>query len=298
MNVSFSGSKLPGYILPSIPPLTILTADYLNRIRREGLPKWLLWAHAALCALMVFVLVLAPQHMKYETLVPSVQWLIIAAVAALFFGAVVLLIVRRWGISQMCNATLIPVLAGLVFLLGFYGKELDINYSARPLAREIQHDAPNVKLVATNSIKRDMDYGLAFYRNQPMIHYETDGVPDAEHLRLGAGGPELLALAEIGGEGHHLAAIGQLQPFQDDRGGEPAGIGEHDLLDVAHGSSREVRPEIGRREYRDRRRSDKRRKAASQAAGRSLRLALTLSLFSWPQAAMMSWPRGVRTGEA
>jgi 4-amino-4-deoxy-L-arabinose transferase-like glycosyltransferase len=187
---SFSGSKLPGYILPSIPPLTILTADYLNRIRREGLPKWLLWSHAALCAIMVFVLVLAPQHMKYETLVPSVQWLIIAAAAALFFGAVVFLIIRRWGVSQVCNATLIPVLASLVFLLGFYGKELDINYSARPLAREIQREAPNVKLVATDqlpgisssAIKRDMDYGLAFYRNQPMIHYETNGVPDAEHI--------------------------------------------------------------------------------------------------------------------
>jgi 4-amino-4-deoxy-L-arabinose transferase-like glycosyltransferase len=187
---SFSGSKLPGYILPSIPPLTILTADYLNRIRREGLPKWLLWSHAALCALMVFVLVLAPQHMKYETLVPSVQWLIIAAAAALFFGAVVLLIIRRWGVSQVCNATLIPVLASLVFLLGFYGKELDVNYSARPLAREIQQLAPNVELVATDqtsgsstsAIKRDMDYGLAFYRDRPLIHYETDGVPDAEHI--------------------------------------------------------------------------------------------------------------------
>jgi len=179
---SFSGSKLPGYILPSIPPLTILTADYLNRIRRNGLPKWLLWSHAALCALMVFVLVLAPQHMKYETLVPSIQWLVIAAAAALLFGGIVFLIVRRWGISQLCNATLIPVLATLIFLLGFYGKELDINYSARPLAREIQRQAPNVKLVATDSIKRDMDYGLAFYRNQPMVHYDSTGVPDVEHV--------------------------------------------------------------------------------------------------------------------
>jgi 4-amino-4-deoxy-L-arabinose transferase-like glycosyltransferase len=179
---SFSGSKLPGYILPSIPPLTILTADYLNRLRRQGLPNWLLWSHAAICAIMVFVLVLAPQHMKYETLVPSVQWLFIAAAAALFFGAVVFLIIRRWGISQVCNATLIPVLASLVFLLGFYGKELDVNYSARPLAREIQRQAPDVKFVATDFIKRDMDYGLAFYRDQPMIHYQTDGVPDAEHI--------------------------------------------------------------------------------------------------------------------
>ncbi|HEX4578066.1 MAG TPA: glycosyltransferase family 39 protein [Edaphobacter sp.] len=187
---SFSGSKLPGYILPSIPPLTILAADYLNRIRREGLPKWLLWCHSALCALMVFVLVLSPQHMKYETLVPSVQWLIIAAAAAIFFGALVFLIVRRWGVSQVCNATLIPVLATLVFLLGFYGKELDVNYSARPLAREIQRLAPGVPLVATDhlpgssnsAIKRDMDYGLAFYRDQPMIHYDSDGVPSAEHV--------------------------------------------------------------------------------------------------------------------
>lgn len=179
---SFSGSKLPGYILPSIPPLTILAADYLNRIRREGLPRWLLWSHAAICAIMIFVLVLAPQHMIYETLVPSMQWLLIAAAAALAFGAVVFFIIRRYGVPQVCNATLIPVLAILVFLLGFYGKELDINYSARPLAREIQRMAPNVKLVATDSIKRDMDYGLAFYRDQPMIHYDATGVPAAEHL--------------------------------------------------------------------------------------------------------------------
>ena len=88
---SFSGSKLPGYILPSIPPLTILTGDYLNRIRREGLPPWLLWTHAAVCAILGFVLVLAPQHMKYETLVPSRLWLIIAAATALVIaGSIVL----------------------------------------------------------------------------------------------------------------------------------------------------------------------------------------------------------------
>ena len=60
---------------------------------------------------------------------------------------------------------------------------------------------------------------------------------DAEHQRLLARRLELLALAEIGGEGHHLAAIGRLQPFEDDRGVEPARIGEHDFLDVAFLSS-------------------------------------------------------------
>jgi 4-amino-4-deoxy-L-arabinose transferase and related glycosyltransferases of PMT family len=179
---SFSGSKLPGYILPSIPPLTILTADYLNRIRRRGLSHWLLWGHAAMCAVMVFVLTLAPQHMKYETLVPSPTWLISAAAVAAAFAALVFFIVRRWGVSQISNATLLPVIATLVFLLGFHGKDLDINYSARPLAEEMQREAPDVKVVAVESIKRDMDYGLAFYRNSPLIHYSKDGVPDEEHL--------------------------------------------------------------------------------------------------------------------
>ena len=179
---SFSGSKLPGYILPSIPPLTILLGDYLNRIRQRGMPSWLLWSHASCCALMVFVLVLAPQHMKYDTLVPSKHWLAIAGLSAIATLLIVVFTVRRWGIAQLCNITLVPILAMLVFLLGFYGRELDLNYSARPLAQEIARQAPNEKIVAVESIKRDMDYGLAFYRNERLVHYENDGVPDAEHL--------------------------------------------------------------------------------------------------------------------
>jgi 4-amino-4-deoxy-L-arabinose transferase-like glycosyltransferase len=179
---SFSGSKLPGYILPSIPPITILSADYLNRIRRDGLPKWLRWSHSALCGLLVFVLVLAPQHMKYETLVPSAAWLMIASIAAVVMATAVWLTIRRGGIAQVRNATLVPVLVSLVFLLGFHGKDLDLNYSARPLAREIARQAPDVRLVALQNVKRDMDYGLAFYRNGPLIHYSNDGVPAQEHL--------------------------------------------------------------------------------------------------------------------
>ena len=57
---------------------------------------------------------------------------------------------------------------------------------------------------------------------------------DAEHLGLAARRLELLALAEIGGEGDDLAAVGGLQPAQDHAGVEAAGIGEHDLLHILH----------------------------------------------------------------
>jgi 4-amino-4-deoxy-L-arabinose transferase-like glycosyltransferase len=179
---SFSGSKLPGYILPSIPPLTILAADYLFRIRRQGLPKWLLWSHAAVCAILIFVLVLAPQHMQYQTWIPSAGWLTAAFISALVLGAIVFMIVRHWGSVQLTNATLIPIFAILIFLLGFHGRELDLTYSARPLAREIHQQAPNATLVATDGVSRDIDYGLAFYRDQPIEHYELNGVPSAAHI--------------------------------------------------------------------------------------------------------------------
>ena len=55
---------------------------------------------------------------------------------------------------------------------------------------------------------------------------------DAEKLGLGAGGLQLLALSEVGGEGDDLRAIFGLQPFQDDRRVEPSRIGENDALDV------------------------------------------------------------------
>ena len=178
---SFSGSKLPGYILPSIPPLTILTGDYLYRTRRTGLRPWLLYAHAILCGILVFVLILAPQHMTYETLVPSRPWLLVASFLALATTAAVVLIVRKIGTIALRSITIAPIVALLIFLLGFHGHELDLNYSARPLAQEIARLAPNESTVAVYNVKRDMVYGLAFYRNQGPVHYE-DAVPPGEHV--------------------------------------------------------------------------------------------------------------------
>src|SRR3546814_4839472 len=54
---------------------------------------------------------------------------------------------------------------------------------------------------------------------------------DPHQLGLGARGFEFLALAQVGGEGHDLAAIGDLQPLQDDARIEAARIGEDDALE-------------------------------------------------------------------
>ena len=48
---------------------------------------------------------------------------------------------------------------------------------------------------------------------------------------LGARRGDFLALADVGGEGHHLAVVHILQPLEDDRGVEAARVGEYDLAD-------------------------------------------------------------------
>jgi 4-amino-4-deoxy-L-arabinose transferase-like glycosyltransferase len=179
---SFSDSKLPGYILPSIPPLAILTGDYLFRIRRPGISNWLLYTHGVLTGVLTFVLILCPQYMVYQRLIPAagiLTWAIVLGIAA---ALLVILVTRRFGVRLLRLVTMIPLVFLLYFLLGRHGPLLDLNYSARPLAREIQQVDPNAKVVAEFNVRRDLVYGLAFYRDQQIVSYADGGVPEGEHL--------------------------------------------------------------------------------------------------------------------
>jgi 4-amino-4-deoxy-L-arabinose transferase-like glycosyltransferase len=179
---TFSESKLPGYILPAIPPITILTGDYLNRIREKGLRPWLLIAHSLTGGVLTFVLLLSPQYMVYEKIVPQARALITAGAVALAMAVIIFVIVTKYGVQKVRTATLIPVVVLLFFLLRLNGRLLDLNYSARPLAQEIQQDAPEVQTLAVYHVRRDLDYGLAFYRNQPVVYYEDGTIPAGEHI--------------------------------------------------------------------------------------------------------------------
>ncbi len=62
---------------------------------------------------------------------------------------------------------------------------------------------------------------------------------DAQQFRLGPRRFHFAVLAEVGSEGDDLAGVRLLQPFKDDRGVEPARIGENDFLDgCRHGAGR------------------------------------------------------------
>ncbi len=179
---SFSGSKLPGYILPSIPPLAILTGDYLFRVRRRGLPDWLLNVHAGCTGFLTFVLLLCPQYMVFAKLVPAPRTFLWTAALGILAGMAVVAVVKFFGVRKLRAVTLVPLAGCLFFLLGMNGNLLDLNYSARPLARQIAAAAPEVHQVAMLDVRRDLRYGVAFYRNQAITQYRLDGVPEEEHV--------------------------------------------------------------------------------------------------------------------
>ncbi len=179
---SFSGSKLPGYILPSIPPLAILTGDYLFRTRRRGLSPWLLNTHAIFTGFLTFVLLLCPQYMVYERLVPAAKTFAWTAATGVLVALAIIAVVRVFGVQKLRTITLVPLMGCLFFLLYMNGHLLDLNYSARPLARAIAASAPDIHEIAMLDVRRDMRYGVAFYRNQGIAQYREDGVPDEEHV--------------------------------------------------------------------------------------------------------------------
>jgi len=211
---SFSESKLPGYILPSLPPITILTGDYLFR-RRKELNRWVLLGHAVLCGVITMAVLLAPWFVAHGRQMPPVRGLIAALVSSAGATLLILIVVRGYGVARLRLATTAVIVVLLVFLFGvgpFFGLPaieqskhvihlLDRSYSARPLAEKLGTFASADETVAVFRVRRDVEYGLSFYRNREVKNYEQSGVPPEQHLLVarvtGRGGVDLQTTAAL-----------------------------------------------------------------------------------------------------
>jgi hypothetical protein len=140
--------------------------------------------------------------MVYQRIFPAPFWFILATVCAIATAVLIIVITRRFGVEFLRTATLVPLVCLLFFLLGMNGHLLDQNYSARPLARQIAQVAPapawtiavpdysgandisHASPYAAYGVRRDIVYGLSFYRNQAVWSYAQDGVPADAHILI------------------------------------------------------------------------------------------------------------------
>lgn len=176
---SLSASKLPGYILPAIPPCTILAAGWVAQREKLGWP--VLIAQATLSGALLALALLYPNLLVYRHQVPGeARWLALG-VGALVLVATLSTLARK-GAAALRLVVLTPIIVGLAFLLRIGAPAIDSALSARPVARAITQMESQPVEVAVFKASRETEYGLAFYRNQPSPRYERGEVPAQDHL--------------------------------------------------------------------------------------------------------------------
>ncbi len=227
---SISQSKLPGYILPAFPPLLLLTGVEMGRRLKEGRGAGLglQLSHAALLGVVMGALLLVPYAVARPRPVVPNEAKITAVVIGVVMFAAAFVSLRRYGLALLRLITLAPMIVGLAFLLRIQGPVLDAALSTRPLAAALEGlsggsgratqdgRAPGQRPGATQTVvavfqaHRNVEYGLAFYRNQPVRRYERGEIPAEDHVLLVPEG----RLAEVTklAPGRRLSRVGDFPP--------------------------------------------------------------------------------------
>lgn len=183
---SVSQSKLPGYILPALPAGTLLLAEYVRRHaagdHRPGTVAVML--HAVAAAALVFPALLLGQILLLHHIIWSTPALIALTFTAVLALGIALSLRAPAGLRMLRFVTLIPVVLAVAAVLRLYAPALDNTLSARPLAIDLGRLGSKPLPLAVFHVRREAEFGLAFYRNQIIDRYETGQIPPGEHLAV------------------------------------------------------------------------------------------------------------------
>ena len=183
---SLSQSKLPGYILPAIPAGALLVADYLRqRLKQndvEPATKAFVVLHALLASAPIVPALLIAYLVTQRRLPGGRPMLIALAIAFILCVGIALTLIRKGGLRMFRFVTLIPVVLSVGAVLKLGSVALDQTLSARPLAIEIAGMETHPLLLAVYHVRRELEYGLTFYRNRQSFNYDWGSVPGDEHL--------------------------------------------------------------------------------------------------------------------
>lgn len=201
---SISRAKLPGYILPAIPAAALLTADYLHRAKTVSRVKIAL--HSLVCAFLLAGALIAPFFMAKQIPPSFLQAGVIVTGGVI--AILVLLMVRREGVRVLHFVTLVPTILAVAFLLRPAASTIDRTQSARPIQQRLVELGAADGPVAVFNVKRQVAYGLNFYRNLAIRRYEQEGPVD---LPSGIPSEKHIVVAKEGSLGAVQAAVGNRQ---------------------------------------------------------------------------------------
>jgi hypothetical protein len=199
---SASESKLPGYILPSVPAGALLIAEYLAS-RREGSPGDIATrfqlrfavAHAALCALLIFAAFSASSLVLHQRIPPGIGAYAAIGVAAVSAIGISIALLAHAGVRLVTRVTLAAVVISVAVVIRTAAPAIDLTQSARPVAESILSFSHEEVPIAIYKINRMQQYGLEFYLNRAAQAYEKGNVPAEPHVLVAKQGSQ----AEVAG---------------------------------------------------------------------------------------------------
>ncbi|MBV9183930.1 MAG: glycosyltransferase family 39 protein [Acidobacteria bacterium] len=178
---SLSISKLPGYILPALPPGILLIARYLETRASQKAGAALIILQGLLTTGLVLAALLLPYLLGPHQFHGG-RMVVLPLVLATLAGAVVSLIFLRLGFKGLSLVTVIPAMLTVAITLGLGAPAIEATLSARSVANSLAGFAPGNLPVAVVLVPREIEFGLEFYRNQIVPRYELGEVPAGEHL--------------------------------------------------------------------------------------------------------------------
>jgi 4-amino-4-deoxy-L-arabinose transferase-like glycosyltransferase len=181
---SISQSKLPGYILPAIPAGAMLLASYLRSHLEQDEPvsKWLAVAHSLVACAPIIPAVLIGFVVTQHRLPMGRPMIFAVGFACILVLAISFTLLSRLRLRMLRFVTLIPIVLAVAAVLKLGTTAIDQKLSTRPLAIELASVETHKLPVAVFGTSREIEYGLAFYRNQVIPRYESGEIPAEEHL--------------------------------------------------------------------------------------------------------------------
>lgn len=185
---SASHSKLPAYILPAVPAGALLLVEYIRQniqeLGNQRPPRFLVVLHSLVAAAPVFPALLVQYLITQHRIPPGKPLFAAAAISAVLAIVVVMTVSGKLGTRALRFATMIPVVFAVGALLKLGSGTVDESLSARSVAADIQSHQPHPMPLAVQGVRREIDFGLAFYRNQPPLHLDSEVQPQSEYLLI------------------------------------------------------------------------------------------------------------------
>ena len=187
---SISKSKLPGYILPALPAGVLLVTEYVRRHVLESLRPGLTLVvlHSVVASLPLIPALMLQYILRFHRLPWGAALYVSTVVVLVIVIAMIMTLQSQLGLRMLRFVTLVPVVLTVAAVLRIGGVVLDQTLTARPLASDINRVEAGLLPAAVYHTRREIEYGLAFYRNQEISNYDRGEVPAGAHLLVAPDG--------------------------------------------------------------------------------------------------------------